>query len=411
MVRSSAMALRQKIERGELGVVLSLPGDAEVLQERDNYLAARDPTRGVVWEIANMPWRLDLDARHTQTLRTDIERHARADFESTFHELRAQSDDAGDPPFAPDRGPRTDDASWSPVIECQTDERDGHRFLRTIHRITYHPGSERIAGRILVPTPHGVIEFSAHAADATTGYRESVLMISVLQGAPSQDPADAHPGQAAFDDPEHDARFPQHPLSRIRRALAWLCASDGGALRIVGGNTGAGVEANIDGRARDSGEVELPEAGCAIVPPPRYVRLPGGTLPMSPTLANFTRVLHSAHITPYLLDVWMLPHQRLGPRDIRGLKKLALDTTRAFAKEGAKDIEIDVLDEGIAAGRPVLTCEARYSAGQRVQSIQMWTIDRDGVVFRISAATPLFVPLAEVRANVTAAMASWRRLS
>jgi len=108
--------------------------------------------------------------------------------------------------------------------------------------------------------------------DRQTGVRESVLSIIETTRDPGRF-SEANPfggmRQSNYDDPRHDAQFPQHCLSRVRAAL--------GALRETW---------KLEVRARSpevtAGEHELSDLACAIVPPPRFVREPSMGPKMSP---------------------------------------------------------------------------------------------------------------------------------
>lgn len=131
-------------------------------------------------------------------------------------------------------------------------------MLRVIHRLAYEPGSEHVVARLMVPVREGLCEIACHAVDNETGTRESTLNTMRLKDDPEG--IEKHPGQAFFDDAKHDRMFPQHALSRVRRAQRWLV--DEGHVRVT------------DPPAPFMrGEVELPEARCSIVPPPRYLPL------------------------------------------------------------------------------------------------------------------------------------------
>ena len=60
----------------------------------------------------------------------------------------------------------------------------------------------------------------------TTGIREAILFdIASKSGAVSFDPSGKITGHPDFDAIEHDATFPQHPLSRLRSVLGKIAAS------------------------------------------------------------------------------------------------------------------------------------------------------------------------------------------
>src|SRR4051794_14780565 len=84
---------------------------------------------------------------------------------------------------------------------------------------------ELVMGHLLVPLQGGLFEARpfGQGRNPVTGVRESALMI--LRGT------QGFLSQAEYDDPAHDAQFPDHPVSQVRHALrslmtAWdLCVT------------------------------------------------------------------------------------------------------------------------------------------------------------------------------------------
>src|SRR5688500_4252593 len=97
--------LRAALRSGEIGVHWVPPATAEVVEEGARPLVLRDGAAGVLWQITapSMPFALAPD----DALATDIERSARLAFDEAW------SPEAGD-------RRRTEDATWSPVVERAT---------------------------------------------------------------------------------------------------------------------------------------------------------------------------------------------------------------------------------------------------------------------------------------------------
>jgi hypothetical protein len=176
-------------------------------EEDDNHLQFTDDRRQHWWYFWQPTVQFNLTPGPSfEALRERIERYARAMFIETFAEMKAGgriSDDV----------PRTDDASWSPVLEARLVKVANSPALQLIHRMAYARGLEMILGHTLIPTARGTLEVRWMNNAAYTGARESaVLLASGVEGFLKQQD---------YDDPKHDDSFPEHPLSMSRRAADW----------------------------------------------------------------------------------------------------------------------------------------------------------------------------------------------
>lgn len=386
----ASVSLREALASGSLGLRWSLPDAFEPTEEDERLMVARDPDRKVAWQLRVLPWRLDLRRSFDEELRGDLEADARHLFEEAFEPVEW-------PPGSGEmRSPRTADPRWSPIVDVEHVRLGEAPALRVVRRITYQPGNEVLSGALIVPLAEGFAELTAIARAGETGFRESVLMLKRPGGLPSG-PDATFPSQAEYDDPAHDARFADHPLSLVRAALRWLLAD-------------AGLEVTAPAVEPPEGEHVVEAAGCAVVLPPRYLFLPREVMPMAPTLASFVRVgLGDAPMR--LLDVWRL-RDRLSGRDRgRALKRLAVETVEGWAEEGATDLdqetEIVAGDEPQAAVRTLV----RFKVGDKPNvSAMRWRADEDGTVFRVNVSAPPYVPAPQLRDEADAVMASLRRL-
>lgn len=128
----------------------------------------------------------------------------------------AQLEANGDEPSG--RRPRTDDATWSPMIEFERFDVAGGVALTVLHRMSYQPGHEVVMGHTLVPVRRGLFEARWLFTAGLTGYRETMLHAQQDRGT---DEEPSRLSQQAMDDSAHDASFPEHPLTLARAARSW----------------------------------------------------------------------------------------------------------------------------------------------------------------------------------------------
>ena len=390
------MEFLHQLQSGDLGARAYFPASLERLEEAARAALLRDPERRVAWELAFVPFRLDLRDATAPALREDLEGEARAAFEGTWSALAADAALTARPPM------RTADADWSPVVLLDRPLVGDAPVLRVIHRMSYEPGHELVVGRVLAPTAHGVLSIAASNLSRATGYRESARVMAALESRDGADPeaVTRELGQAGLDDATYDLLFPDHPLSLVRAALAWLLDAEGGDLAIT---SPASSEAEA--------EVELAAPGCAITPPPRYLPLPAGALPLSPTRAMLTRV-GLAVGTPRALDIWRIEGASiLGPDREKQLARLARKNAADWAEEGATDVTSKVTKLPSQDGRAHVKSRVRFTtpAGP-TQSAARWMADTDGAVFRIAASGGTWIPEDSLLEDAEQALSSLRRL-
>ena len=390
------MGFLDQLEAGELGARVHFPGSLERLEELPQAALLRDPERRVAWEIAFVPYRLDLREATFALLRDDVEGEARAAFEATWEQLGAEEGAAPRPPA------RTTDPAWSPLISIDTLRLDDAPALRVIHRMSYQPLHEMVLGRVLVPVADGALSIAASSLTRSTGYRETMRLNAALASRKSADAAAvaAELGQAGYDDPDYDLLFPDHPLSLVRAALTWLLDAEGGGLTIP-----SPLVLPLEG------EVELAAAGCAVTPPSRYLLLPPGALPLSPTLAMLTR-MGLAATTPRTLDVWRLEDTLIvGADREKQLIRLARKNAEEWAGEGATGIEARVSKLPSEGGRAHVKSQIQFVTGGRpIQAAARWMADTDGAVFRVAASGGPWIPKEALLADAEQVVTSLRRL-
>jgi hypothetical protein len=385
-----------QIQAGELGVRANFGVGIEQLEQAENAALLRDPERRVAWEIAFVPYLLDLREATADELRADVEGEARAAFDATWEQLGAEMNGDERPPI------RTADPAWSPVVEIDRITLDDAAALRVIHRMSYQPTHEMVIGRVLLPVASGVLSLSASSLSRTTGYRETMRLHAALASRPGASPEaiGRELGQAGYDDPTYDLLFPDHPLTLVRAALAWLVDAEG-----------AGLTITDPLQSPPPGEVELPAAGCAVRPPSRYLALPQGALPISPTLAVLTRVGLSV-TTPRLLDVWRIEDTVILGADREGqLVRHARKNAADWGGEGATGIDAKVTRLPSKNGRTHARSEIHFTTENGpTQAIALWMVDTDGVLFRLAASGGPWIPKEALLADAEQALHSLRRL-
>jgi hypothetical protein len=299
--------LRTRLMSGECGVRWTPPEAAVVKESGDQHFLLTETGRPVAWQVEERWIGFAFDPAHDDALRQDIA-------DSTRHLFQ---------------GTASDEDLTSTPIEYRRIELRGGPALRVIRRFALAPGKEIVVGHLIVPTATGHLDIRVLAREmGTTGLRETLLVIAEkLQDVPQPERC------ARFDDPAHDAKFPNHPLSLVRRALDQRIEA---------------IEVLAPAPPLAVGEIEIAPHRCVIVPPPRFV-----LLPPHPTLKPriFMRVgLEGWHRN---LEVWRVEHPAFRRRDPRGeLCHFARTTIARWADEGVGNIDTDVAPIEDFQGRP-----------------------------------------------------------
>jgi hypothetical protein len=377
-----------ELQSGQAGVQFQVPPNWEVVEETPKAIQAIDHGQGLMWHILALPFCLGIDPAHDKYLVRDLTRDTRQAFDRAFEELRAEQQGQPASPLTP-TAPRTAQGDWSAFVEWSRFELAGGTGVRFVYRIAYEPGCEHVVGRIQIPVASGVVQFTCHAIANETGFRETTLsmLIEQTQGRKGT--------QADFDDTRHDAQFGTHVLSRARKGLTWALQR---------------LTLTQPPPPWSQGSVVLAEAESVITPPPRYVRLPPGTLPMASSIANFTRIGYEAATTPRLCEVYMLSGHRLEPTDREGLKALAVAETKKWEAGGVQDLRWQTNWSPDTRGRIEMAMHVTFRTERGVHSAQYWTIDRDGTPFRVSCSAPQYITFKELAKDTSRAMRSWSRV-
>ncbi len=365
------MGLMAALREGSHGVRLSPPAGYRLDEDREDALKLTDLERGVGWFFYVFPGlHLDLDAEHRDGLRRALEWPARDMFDSLFRAQR-RDDEAR---------PRTADPSWSPMIDVEHLLVDGSPALRTVHRMAYEAGREVVMGHLLVPLRKGLFEVRVICRDSFTGLRETALLDARMAESPPGTDAPGGLRQADYDDPMHDAAFPEHALSRTRAALHWLLSE--ADLRVLERSEAKGV-----------GEVELTKLGCIVRAPPRFVH---GS---SENEGSFHRVSFCGtdgvqHLLITRDDAPVRP---------RILRDEAIARSRRIHEgDGVRDIVVGVEVLDASTARPlVLTIVEGTGHVGRLRNAMCWFLDEGDRPWSLCLTATAAVPANVLAAEVT----------
>ncbi len=368
------MGFLDELRDGKLGVRMAWPGDLRVEKELPAGASILDERFQVRWHVGMSQAAMDMDPAYDALLRADTECFTRGAFETGM--------------------PRTEESDWSPVIDFVCFSIGATRALRCVYRTAYSPGNEVVVGDVLVPLPGCTVIVSAGARAGVTGWRESALTMKIGDHVGTQ--AVAQLAQHEIDDSRHDETFPESPLSRVRRALAWRIDD-------------VGIEVSGPPDHAEAGRtITLPRSGSSVILPPRYRYCRSLSEAMSPTLDAFTRVA-PPEVTSRLLDVW-----RTGAGPIskwfrrRQLKSLALEGLKAWGCLDVSNMDVSPVTFSEYEGRLQIDLQVRFDvAGSPTQSAQRWFCDNSGYPIRVSAGGPPSVPVEDLIADVDQLARSW----
>jgi hypothetical protein len=121
-------------------------------------------------------------------------------------------------------------AQGGALIEAGVVPLGGQPALRQLIKIKLpnQPSGQAFLGSFIVPKAGCSAVLRVQAAEqGTTGIREAMVMSQVgpmnyFRSHPYGPDGEGGLPSHAADDPEHDAQFPQHPLTRVRQVLARL---------------------------------------------------------------------------------------------------------------------------------------------------------------------------------------------
>mmetsp|Transcript_19997 Transcript_19997/g.35177 ORF Transcript_19997/g.35177 Transcript_19997/m.35177 type:complete len:476 (-) Transcript_19997:845-2272(-) len=250
---------------------------------------------------------MDLNEAGFDHLIAGVERLGRSLFEEHFRVSSAGSY------YSAVEIPKTkEDPAWSPVVDVKyvqvdTDQpKTTTKGLVVIHRLAYREGEEIVMGRFLLPVRRGLYEVIVIAGDgggmgrgsseptadeqlvpdpeelsipigiatspsSTGSIATATTATSTINTRPTANEKKM-PSVRTFDmdSPEYDEQFPNHCLSRVRRAIHWLIHKS---------------SMTVSELPRDmppaGTEIDLSHLRCRIIPPTRFVYCPNPYNPES----------------------------------------------------------------------------------------------------------------------------------
>jgi hypothetical protein len=387
------MTLLADLHSGTHGIRFNPPFPLQLELDQDTIAAFRDQEHRVDWYLEFSPLIVDLSARHDDVLREDLHIDTATVFESYFKKVE-QGRNSNESIMSVPLTKR--DPTWSPVISERVTI-GGVPALTVIHRLTYTAGDERIKGRIIIPLEQGTLYFSALRRANMTGEREALLRI--LHTPSAEDIEHRSPSQAAIDDPVLDDKFPDHPLTVVRRALRWALTTP---LDMT-------ITAPLPTDPDET--LELKNAGCTIRVPPRFRFCPRMAAAMDPSLTPFIRAT-VPQAGSYTFDVWRLPDVTVtGRQSMRELRGWAEEHLRGWRQEGDSDFEIQSNEFPMPDDRPGLSTFVQFRIdGNMNHGVANWFVDHDGTVFRICAAGSVSRSREVLLKVVNESTSTWRRL-
>ena len=406
------MSLLADLHAGSHGLQFTPPSSWQLDADEDAFVSFRDATHRVDWYLEFSPLIVDLSTRHDELLREDLRHDTITVFESYFAMAQTES------PIPPvEQGadldavtretvhnllslPRTKrDSNWSPVVSIERATISDVPVLVVIHRLTYSAGDELIIGRIVISLEQGTIYLSALRRADMTGVRESFLVITRQHTVEEGDAGLSEISQAMIDDPTLDERFPDHPLSAIRRALHWALT------------TPLDVRIRTPLSSEPETPMTLPRSGCSITPPPRFRVCPAMAAKMDSSLTPFIRATVPQGGS-YGFDVWRVPSLSIkGRQATQRLRRIAEEHMREWGRDGDPAVEFEWVEYSIRDGLPgVSTYVSFHVHGQRNHAVANWFVDHDGTVFRVCMAGSISRSREELTTAVNDSTGTWQRL-
>jgi hypothetical protein len=370
--------LSKSLELGSCGAQW-MPPDGAIGVHTETELVVSDDT-GLRWRIRWLPTEFAIAAGEEAALSEDVDTSARAAFEARWRQQ----------PRAAGARPRTESGEWSPIVEAKLGAIGPGRLARVVRRLAYEQGDEVVIGHLFIPVEKGTVEIRVMAQSSETGLRENAVATKLGGRQP----------QATYDAREVDPYFPDHPLTRVRAALDGVI----GSLEIV----------TVPDRPA---EITLPEPGCAVTAPLRFVA--------APTVVGSGRgelVRLGVDDWQRTIEVW-----RIGRHSGAGQSRLApalkgKDTHAALVEHANKTAEAWSADGGsniVSHSAPIDDFGMCLQIQQYVtldrddeshHAVYRWWIAGDGTLWRIGETSTAAVDREVLAADVAAVQDSFRRI-
>ncbi|KAG7350417.1 hypothetical protein IV203_009777 [Nitzschia inconspicua] len=405
---------RPSLADGSQGVTHMVPpGDIVLCDgEEDMGLTVHDIQGRLQWSFKFFEnLHMDLSLAQQEHRNEAIERLGRSLFEEHFHVSQGENN----PSF---HEPKTrQDPAWSPIVEIkyvQIKTESGKEpsttdALIVIHRLSYQEKEEIVMARFLLPVRRGLYEVIAIAGDGgsdwgvpppstspeetatihsdpvfTSPSPPSTYLSSVtsatnninnntnnvkttiennsLSGISSTKSKSPH-RTLDMDGHEYDDQFPNHCLSRVRRAMHWLThKSDMVVTELPLPTPPVGAER------------ELSHLRCRMVPPPRFLYCPNPYNPESNKYRFCRATLGGTDgVEMMVISAWYT--ERDIGKGVKPLRKVALHASRVIhASQQMFHIRITVEEISL----PMVTTT---SASKTVKNCRRWMLPSIGKPF------------------------------
>lgn len=372
----------ERLQSGELGLRLTPAAGLRVLGGDDRTWSGVDDSQGLQWILAYEDGlHLDLRAEVRPHLEASMQWVARDMFEQVFaNQILPNAPKGFDPPNR-----RTDDASWSPMVEVVSTELAQAPALRLVHRMVYVRGNELVMGHVLVPLARGLFEARGMAADRQTGMREVAVMTLTQQVEPERFANDPFGGlrQADYDAEANDARFPAHCLSRVRHGLAGFAS----AWNVSVASPAAPHAPQL---------AVMPSLGCSVTPPPRFVPTDDAGV--------FRRA--SFCVTDGV-DVFLVEKQAATAKPQRLAEHARRESHRFLEGQGFEGLELEV---SVRESGVLVNAVGRGHQGL-LRTVLFWCLDGAGRAWTLTiAANPAAAPADVLAAELEASARTFRLL-
>ena len=372
------MPLLSSLEIGTFGLRLE-PNDSLVVMEEDEESVRLNDRKGVgFWLYLFHDLHMDLSTERLDAFQRAAHCHAR----EMFNKM-GEADDY-------DETLRTEDASWSPLVDFEVHEVCGAPALRTVHRMVYRPGREVVMGHLLVPLETGLFEARVVATAHTTGFRESALAIlNMNDGSKS---VEDYPkiDQGIFDAVELDSQFPEHCLSQVREGLrtvsSWI------------------ADVGLPAHKIEHTKVELRKLGGWITPPRGFVHVIASA---EKQIAYFGRVSFCGTDGLDNMTVTIESKKRHEPGELLALAESM--TLERHENSGCTDIELTVAEHPRDSGGVDVSVVVDFHGNQgRSRNHLYWFLDAKGRALSIARISVVALPNDEVLRESQETARSWQ---
>eukprot|EP00529_Nitzschia_sp_RCC80_P013026 CAMPEP_0113476178 /NCGR_PEP_ID=MMETSP0014_2-20120614/19525_1 /TAXON_ID=2857 /ORGANISM="Nitzschia sp." /LENGTH=591 /DNA_ID=CAMNT_0000369167 /DNA_START=60 /DNA_END=1832 /DNA_ORIENTATION=+ /assembly_acc=CAM_ASM_000159 len=238
------------------------------------------------------------------------------------------------------------------------------KALVVIHRLAYEEnGSEIVMGRFLLPVQKGLYEVIVIAADdgptfdavpELTLTTSSSSTMSPLALNTKTSPCESATDDAAFgcrispdrDDVSWDEQYPDHCLSRVRKALQWVLEKS----EMVVSDPPKQLHDFLSSSSRSANlaEWDLSHIHCRITPPERFLPCPNPDNPESNKYRFCRATLGGTDVEMMVVSCWYGAEMPKG--SIKHLRKLAVHASKII-HESQQLFDIKVTVKEVALGK------------------------------------------------------------